>query len=615
MLFNYIKKSSLVLFLLILMSIQIHAVTTLEIAEEQEGSILKNSSIYFDDSNRINIKEMIDRDLFVPYDKSLVNVGVKDTTTWIRIKLKNSSNSTINKLLILTSPILEEIALYTPNHLDKPILKGVAHLTKEHSTIFPTYSIELQAGDSKEYYIKVKNRWTPVEFSIFIKNKKVYFEEDKIEQIIKSMLLAMIIILMIYTLLLSIYTKDKSYLYYGFYLLTLSYQQATYLGLAQLYLPLYYSINIEIRLPVTEVSIMIISASIFASSFLKTINIPYLHKIYRGFIVVALLQITILNIPIFYNLGIVMFTSILLIIFNIIAATISYRRGNQQARLFILGFTMVSIAYLTIISDSFGFTTIIEYFPNILMWATTLEALILTLAFADRYTILQAQKEEEDRDRERIIKAEVIEKTAQLKQALKSKELILKEVHHRVKNNLQIIISMIRLQNDKIADRDVSEKFNNLENRINAIAKTYNMLLVDDNLDEIDMEEYIDSLLGDIEESMCDTHYNIEIETEIEASLPLRKSVYIGLIINELVTNSYKYAFENIEKGLIYISLFKKNQEYILTIKDNGRGFLYNEESKSLGLKLIQALVSEQLKGEIEMQTDNSTQYTIRFKV
>ena len=201
----------------------------------------------------------------------------------------------------------------------------------------------------------------------------------------------------------------------------------------------------------------------------------------------------------------------------------------------------------------------------------------------------------------------------QLKHALQTKELLLKEEHHRIKNNLQIILSMVRLQSDEIADKSVIDKFINLENRINAIAKTYTMLLFDDNLDEIDMQEYIESLLSDIQDSMCYIEdCNIYIETEIDTSLALDKSIYVGIIINELATNSYKYAFHDM-KGSIFISLHENAGIYTLIIKDNGKGFHYDKKTKSLGIKLIHTLVSQQLHGEITMMTEGATHYIIRF--
>jgi two-component sensor histidine kinase len=170
---------------------------------------------------------------------------------------------------------------------------------------------------------------------------------------------------------------------------------------------------------------------------------------------------------------------------------------------------------------------------------------------------------------------------------------------------------MIRLQNDKITDKSVSEQFLNLESRINAIAKTYTLLLIDGNIEHLDMEEYIESLLEDIEEAMC-ISCDIHIQTDIQGTLPLNKSVYIGIIINEIVTNAYKYAFSN-HQGKIDISLKQTNNTYLLIVGDNGKGFVPNLNSNTLGLKLIKALVSEQLKGEMSMKTQHFTQYTIRF--
>jgi two-component sensor histidine kinase len=158
----------------------------------------------------------------------------------------------------------------------------------------------------------------------------------------------------------------------------------------------------------------------------------------------------------------------------------------------------------------------------------------------------------------------------------------------------------------------VKEKFTNIENRINAIAKTYNMLIVEENLEDIDMEEYIEALLSDIEESLFYKSSNIHLEIEIDASLPLRKAVYIGIIINELVTNSYKYAFDGRE-GNILIKLYQEQEKYRLIVSDNGKGFVYNPESESLGLKLIQTLIIEQLKGTLQMQTHASAHYRIEF--
>jgi two-component sensor histidine kinase len=420
-------------------------------------------------------------------------------------------------------------------------------------------------------------------------------------------MLGILLGLMIYAFLLAFYSRDKSYFYYASYLFFTLSHQVTFLGLTQIYFP-HWFVLFDMNLIIIKLGLALFFAVLFALSFLKIDKDSKVFKIYIFFLFIALLIIFILK-----TLSITLLIGVAFVFFNFIVAILRYREGYKQARLFIFGFGVVSIAYILVVLDTFGFTSVLNYFPNILMWAFTIEVLALTLAFADRYKILQEQKEIEDKNREQIIRDEVIQKTAELNKALKVKSFLLKEVHHRVKNNLQIILSMIRLQNDKVEDLSIKDKFTSLENRINAIAKTYNMLIVDGNLENIDMEEYIEALLLDIEQSMFRVSSNIELRTDIDASLPLGKAVYIGIIINELVTNAYKYAFEE-DTGLIFISLHKVKQHYQLIFFDTGKGFTYNKKYPSLGLKLIHALIIEQLQGTIEMHTQESSKYIIGFK-
>jgi len=614
MIINYIRK----FILLLLISINLNAFSVVDISKDSKISLLEQSSVYFDTNNNLTIQQVIKKDLFKPYNSSKINIGISKTAIWIKFKLQNASNIPINKLLVLKSPLIEQIELYTDDTLSEPLLAGIKYITSEHTTIYPNYPISMKPNESRVYYLKTRCNWNSVSFSLCIDNKKNYLKKDKKQQLIKIIFLSMIVILMIYNFILSLYSKDRSYFYYSFYLLTLLYQQGGYLGLNQIYLPLDFVHNIEIKSGLTKVALMIISASLFAISFLKTKQTPILHLIYKSFVVIGILEIIVFNIPKFYNYELVVFTSALLIVFNLVAATISYKKGNKQARLFIIGFSIVFFSYALMMANALGLTSIVQDYPDTLLFGTTLEALILSLAFVDRYAILAKAKEVADKNilneiqnREKIVKQEVLKKTAELNQALHAKELLLKEVHHRIKNNLQIILSIVRLQSGEIKNKTITNKFISLENRINAIAKIYNMLIIDENLDDIDMKEYIDELLLDIQETMPDNN-SVEIQTDINISLSLNKSIYIGIIINELVTNAYKYAFES-DKGLIFISLHKKAQEYVLIIRDNGKGFVYDKEKASLGLNLIQTLVSQQLNGKIEMVTNGMTQYTIRF--
>lgn len=192
------------------------------------------------------------------------------------------------------------------------------------------------------------------------------------------------------------------------------------------------------------------------------------------------------------------------------------------------------------------------------------------------------------------------------------KEILLQEVHHRVKNNLHIILSMIQLQQNEDNPREQSNLLIDLENRINAIAKSYEMLVNNNDLQNIVMKAYLEELLEDIHSSFSYTDYDVEFLTDIDATLPLKEAVYIGLITNEIITNSYKYAFPN-NKGKLYISLIQTKNSYLLIIEDDGIGFTPKKNISSLGQKLIHTLVTEQLNGVLELNSKNQTKYSIQF--
>jgi two-component sensor histidine kinase len=618
MIFSYIKKFQFIFLILLFSHLSVFA-ESIDSTQKNEILLLNHSDVYLD-SQDLNLTHIRNKNLFKPYKKTYINTGMLSTQIWIRFTLKNDSQKTIHKVLILTSPLLEYITLYREKDMDTPQYKGVCHMKEKHHTLFPYYTLTLTPQSHETYYVKVHSLLTPVDFTLKLHDHDSYDYADRFQQLIDILLIGFVLALMLYSFILYFYTKDKSYLYYSFYLFALIYQQFTYLGLTQIYMPLPF-IAIDAKIPVFKVNLLVITAALFAMHFLKTRYLGKLHKIYQTFILLSLLEIALLSTSHFYNLYIVIFTGALFICFNLIAGVIAYKNGNKQARLFIVGFSIVCFSYFLIILDAIGLTSIMQDFQNILMFGTAFEALILSLAFADRYIILQKEKEtvdtrilEESTYRTKLIKQEVVEKTQELNSALEGKELLLKEVHHRVKNNLQIILSIIRLQNDEIKDEKVTEKFTNLENRINAISKTYSMLLIKDELEKIDMKEYIDSLLQDIQETVEQSNQHIEIHTDISAMIPLKESVYIGLIINELVTNAYKYAFAN-KKGKITISLHKEGKEYLLILEDNGKGYSNTHKHTSLGLKLIHTLVYDQLEGSMETYSDGYTKNIIRFRL
>jgi two-component sensor histidine kinase len=314
------------------------------------------------------------------------------------------------------------------------------------------------------------------------------------------------------------------------------------------------------------------------------------------------------------------FLGLVFIVFNTYSGIYVYNHGNKQARFFLVGWAFLLVGYTMMIFDALGFISIMNRFPELILWITVIEALFLMLAFVDKLNILTSQKNTLDKklldemnSRQKIIESEVIQRTSELNIALEEKEVLFREVHHRVKNNLQLILSIIRLQRFDLKNHQNSSEFEKLEHRIKAISKTHELLCDSNDIVEINMKDYIQELYNEISESIIDK--DIKLDLDVDATMYLNQAVYVGLIINELISNSVKHAFAE-ETGEICIHLHKKDNEYTLCVGDSGKGYDENRlKNGSLGLKLVNSLAIHQLEGKIHLETTDSFKCFITFHV
>ena len=205
----------------------------------------------------------------------------------------------------------------------------------------------------------------------------------------------------------------------------------------------------------------------------------------------------------------------------------------------------------------------------------------------------------------------------ELKERNAEKEILLKEIHHRVKNNLQVITGLLSLQAAFIEDQKIKNILSYSQYRINSMAMIHEMLYKTENLTSINYYEYLEKLVTDLCRSFRGLESNIEVDINCEISLNIDTAIPLGLLINEIVTNSLKYAFGDNQKGRIQLSIDPLvYPNFIMKISDDGKGFdgVKFRNSNSLGLKLIHKLAL-QLNGNIEK--DNSqkgTHYILTFQ-
>ncbi|MCB9092161.1 MAG: PAS domain S-box protein [Halobacteriovoraceae bacterium] len=206
----------------------------------------------------------------------------------------------------------------------------------------------------------------------------------------------------------------------------------------------------------------------------------------------------------------------------------------------------------------------------------------------------------------------------QIETSLKEKEVLLREIHHRVKNNLQIIMSLLRLQSNKSKDTESKQLFLDSQNRVYTMSLLHEQLYQSRDISNVVLNDYFKTLVQNLFQS-----YGVmpgTITSHVEASgcfIEPERLIPCGLLINELVSNSLKYAFPNERSGKIWVELTHVGDDYILDVGDNGIGIPKNidyTQTDSLGLQLVRSL-ARQLGGKLELSSHEGTCFQIQFPV
>ncbi|MBI4813260.1 MAG: PAS domain S-box protein [Methanobacterium sp.] len=201
--------------------------------------------------------------------------------------------------------------------------------------------------------------------------------------------------------------------------------------------------------------------------------------------------------------------------------------------------------------------------------------------------------------------------------SLEEKELLLRELHHRVKNNMQIISSLLSLQTQHIKDERDLKIFESSQNRVKTMSLIHEELYSSQDFSHINLSEYIQNITKELLTSHIEDPGRVKLTVNVEdVRMELETAIPLGLLINEIVANSVNHAFPNEQKGKIIVELERDGNAFILKMSDDGVGIPEDidfKKAETLGFQLINSLVN-QLDGQIEMHTNNGTSYIVKFK-
>ena len=210
------------------------------------------------------------------------------------------------------------------------------------------------------------------------------------------------------------------------------------------------------------------------------------------------------------------------------------------------------------------------------------------------------------------------ETEASLTEAIEEKRVLLKELYHRTKNNMQMIGSLLTLKASYAENEKIEEVFDDMKNRIQSMSLVHEKLYQSDSLYSIHLDEYIKDIADSLKSSYAAAAGNVLIKSDMEEiTVSIEEAIPIGIILNELIANAFKYAFPGGTEGKIEISLHKdERREIQLKLKDNGIGVPKETDFRnndSMGMRLIFSIAEEQLKGSIKYSVNDGICWELIF--
>jgi two-component sensor histidine kinase len=205
-----------------------------------------------------------------------------------------------------------------------------------------------------------------------------------------------------------------------------------------------------------------------------------------------------------------------------------------------------------------------------------------------------------------------------LKSIVTEKELLIKESHHRIKNNLQLVSSLLNISLLNLKENNAKDLLMDSQNRIRSISNLHEYLYKSSELNTVNIQHYLNNFLDYLRDSFSTDAHKIKLIKNInEFIIKNDLAVSIGLITNELITNAIKYAFRNREQGIIVVEAKKVDDLILLVIKDNGVGLNQNislKDAETLGFQIVNALVMQH-NGTVDCNVNNGTEFCIKLRI
>ena len=568
--------------------------------------------MFYDDSKKLSIKEVINKPFIATPNQ--FTFGFKKGNLWFKFIIDNQSNNE-DFILQFTEPYYDEMTLYrsinTTYSEEKNGLIQALNKRKIFNHI-PTFNLNIQANTSQTYYIKAKSQLTTSgEFTLY---KKEYFNSihGHLDNILYMFYFGVIFTVTLLNLFIFFRLREKVYLYYSLYTFFYALWVAMYCGLI-LYTPI-EEIYFKFMM-VTPMFIMFLI--LFSSEFLNVKK--YIPKVYLplnifGYTFGVLAALVIISFEPWFEVVNALASVLFLVLFSV-AIYIWKKNNNINTKYYIFAMSiyMITISLMSAMTNGWIQNNDINRYS--FLFGSFFEIIFFALVLTNRFYIFQNEKlilQKEILDiktkNESILEEQIQERTQNIEKLLYEKELLLKEVFHRVKNNFHMIIGILWIKGNKYQDRT---PFDELINKIKSMAKINDYLYKSENLTQIKIDDYLNDIIK-LSSSISSKKVNLTVMLE-DINVSFDEAMNLGIILNELLTNSIKHN-QDLNEILITIKLQREANRCFLSLHDNGKHFREDKNSEGIGMMLIKEFCTKLPESQYSFSFENGTLFSLSFK-
>ena len=586
-------------------------------------------SYYEDKTKNFKIQDIVDNQAlhFSPLNNQNSNFAYTQSIFWLKIKLKNNSKQNLKKILHFLDTRLDRIDLYTQKgKLLVSMGDMLPFANRTHKNAQVAITLNLLPLESKSLFIKAQNKGY-INLSHKLWEWDAYIERGNNKKVFYLIYFSSAFIMLIYNFFIYLFIREKAFLDYVLFHIILIIIMFYYSGLvSEFYRPLESGINGG-NVPLFLISLAGFLLLKLMNSYLELRHTSckiYKYSVYLMYINVFVIFFSLTDVSYairFYIMSLVLIIEIFYTYWSVGYHVFILK--SKVAQFFLFSWLLFLTGVILTILANLGILDRTNFTSTLVQIGSYIEFALLSVGLAYRYKVQHSNLQKKDDDLKAINKnlALIVEqrtdslekKVIQTSQLLKDKEILFKELHHRVKNNLQMVVSLLSMQAWQIKDPKYKSIFDETQQRIQSMSLLHESLQNSESLDKIFMKNYLNTLFTYLKNSYQYEGLSIQLNCD-DVMLSIQKATSLGLIINELVSNSIKHAFKDIDNPLITITLHSKDSQGLeLIYNDNGCGDSNNTHEVSLGSLLIEQLVNKQLKGTLMENYNNGYNCKISF--